>query len=308
MAIAITPINAAFGAVVTNVALADLDGATWDKIHAAFLTYGVLVFPGQHLDDSAQGRFAGRFGELEQMSPKGETPTFPVANIKADGTLASEADEQYRILKGNEGWHTDSTYMPLASKAAMLSAVVIPSRGGETEFADMRAAWDALEPARQRQLQGLSAYHSFYYSQARQGFIHNTDHLYGFHDKGAPLRPIVKVHPETGRKSIYTGRHAHNIPGMTPEASQSFLDELLDWACRPPRTYKHTWSVGDLVVWDNRCLMHRACPYDESQPRHLRGSRISGEPASELAPTFKDSRATAFNPSASNKSALVSGR
>ena len=152
MAIAITPINAAFGAVVTNVALADLDGATWDKIHAAFLTYGVLVFPGQHLDDSAQGRFAGRFGELEQMSPKGETPTFQVANIKADGTLASEADEQYRILKGNEGWHTDSTYMPLASKAAMLSAVVIPSRGGETEFADMRAAWDALEPARQRQL------------------------------------------------------------------------------------------------------------------------------------------------------------
>jgi alpha-ketoglutarate-dependent taurine dioxygenase len=308
MTIAIRPIDVAFGAVVTNVALADLDDATWEIIHAAFLTYGVLVFPGQHLDDAAQGRFAARFGELEQMSPKGETPTFPIANIKADGTLTSEADEQYRILKGNEGWHTDSTYMPLASKAAMLSAMVIPPRGGETEFADMRAAWDALEPARQRRLESLSAYHSFYYSQARCGYIHNTDQLYGFHDKGAPLRPIVKVHPETGRKSIYTGRHAHNIPGMTPEASQIFLDELLDWACQPPRTYKHTWSVGDLVVWDNRCLMHRACPYDESQPRHLRGSRISGEPASELAPTFEDSLAAAFNPSASNKSVLAAGR
>lgn len=305
MTIAIKPINATLGAVISNVALAELDDATWGEIHAAFLTYGVLVFPNQHLDAAAQGRFARRFGELEQMSPKGETPTFPIANIRPDGTLAGEADEQYRILKGNEGWHTDSTYMPLASKAAMLSAVVIPPLGGETEFADMRAAWDALEPARQRQLEGLSAYHSLYYSQARQGFTHNTDQLYGFHDKGAPLRPLVKVHPETGRKSIYTGRHAHNIPGMTPEESQALLDDLLEWACQPPRTYKHTWSVGDLVVWDNRCMMHRARPYDASQPRHLRGSRISGEPESELAPTFQDSRAAAFNPSESNKSALV---
>ncbi len=307
VAITITPFDATLGAIVTDVSLADLDDATWEAIHAAFLTYGVLVFPDQQLDDDAQGQFAFRFGELEQMSPKGETPTFPIANTKPDGTLTNEADEQYRILKGNEAWHTDSTYMPIASKAAMLSAVVIPPQGGETEFADMRAAWDALDPARQRQLVGLSAYHSFYYSQARQGYIHTTDHIYGFHDKGAPLRPIVKTHPETGRKSIYTGRHAHNIPGMTPEASQTLLDELLDWACQPPRTYKHTWSMGDLVVWDNRCLMHRACPYDESEPRHLRGSRISGDPASELAPTFEDSRAAAYNPSASNKSALVAG-
>jgi alpha-ketoglutarate-dependent taurine dioxygenase len=307
MTIAVTPIDATLGAVVTNVALAELDDVAWEEIHAAFLTYAVLVFPGQHLNDESQARFAARFGKLEQMSPKGETPTFPIANIKPDGTLTREADEQYRILKGNEAWHTDSTYMPVASKAAMLSALVVPTQGGETEFADMRAAWDALEPARQRQLESLSAYHSFYYSQARHGYIHNTDQIYGFHDKGAPLRPIVKTHPETGRKSIYTGRHAHNIAGMTPEASEVFLDELLEWACQPPRIYKHAWAVGDLVVWDNRCLMHRACPYDESQPRHLRGSRISGEPESELAPTFEDSRAAAFNPSANNKSALVAG-
>jgi alpha-ketoglutarate-dependent taurine dioxygenase len=308
MAIAINPIAATFGAIVTGVDLADLDDGAWEDIHAAFLEYGVLVFPGQHLDAEAQGRFARRFGELEQLSPKGETPTFPVANIRRDGTLAGESDEQYRILKGNEGWHTDSTYMPLASKVAMLSAVVVPPEGGETEFADMRAAWDALEPERQRHLEGLSAFHSLYYSQSRQGFTHTTDQLYGFHDKGAPLRPIVKVHPETGRKSIYTGRHAHDIPGMTPEESQVFLDALLQWACQPPRTYKHAWSVGDLVVWDNRCMMHRACPYDPGQPRHLRGSRVSGEPESELAPTFADRRAAAYNPSASNKSALTTQR
>lgn len=305
MGIHIEPIDATLGAVVTNVNLAELDDATWREIHAAFLEYGVLIFPGQHLDAEAQGRFARRFGEVEQMSPKGETPTFPIANIKPDGTLATENDEQYRILKGNEGWHTDSTYMPLASKAAMLSAIVVPPEGGETEFADMRAAWDALDEAMQRKLEGLSAYHSLYYSQSRQGFSHTTDHFYGFHDKGAPLRPVVKVHPETGRKSIYTGRHAHNLNGMSPEESERFLDALLDWACQPPRTYRHTWTVGDLVVWDNRCLMHRACPYDARQPRHLRGSRISGDPASELAPTFADTRAAAYRPSPSNKSILA---
>jgi len=307
MGIHIEPIDATLGAVVTNVKLAELDDTTWGEIHAAFLEYGVLVFPGQHLDAEAQGRFARRFGAVEQMSPKGATPTFPIANVKPDGTLATENDEQYRILKGNEGWHTDSTYMPLASKAAMLSAIVVPPEGGETEFADMRAAWDALDEATQRKLEGLSADHSLYYSQSRQGFSHRTDHLYGFHDKGAPRRPVVKVHPETGRKSIYTGRHAHNLNGMSPAESEQFLDALLEGACQAPRTYRHTWSVGDLVVWDNRCLMHRACPYDPNQARHLRGSRISGDPASELAPTFADDRAGAYNPSTSNKSVLAAG-
>jgi alpha-ketoglutarate-dependent taurine dioxygenase len=301
----IEPVDATLGAVVSDVALAALTDAEWAEVHAAFLRYGVLVFPAQHLDAAAQGRFAARFGALEQMSPRGETPTFPIANIKPDGTLATPDDEQYRILKGNEGWHTDSTYMPLASKVAMLSAVVLPPSGGETEFADMRAAWDALDPERQQELEGLSAYHSLFYSQSRQGFTHRVDHLYGFHDKGAPLRPVVKVHPETGRKSIYTGRHAHGLPGMSAEASERYLDELLEWACQPPRVYRHVWSVGDLVVWDNRCLMHRACPYDERHPRHLRGSRVSGDPATELAPTAADARAGAYRPSDSNLSALV---
>ncbi|MBM4203133.1 MAG: TauD/TfdA family dioxygenase [Gammaproteobacteria bacterium] len=305
MAITVKPVDATLGAIVTDVNLAALDETTWQEIHRAFLTYGVLIFPGQHLDNDTQGRFAHRFGNVEQMSPKAETPTFAIANIKADGSLAQPSDYQYQILKGNEGWHTDSTYMPLASKVAMLSALILPPEGGETEFADMRAAWDALSADMQQKLEGLSAFHSLYYSQSRQGFVHKTDNLYGLHDKGEPLRPVVKVHPETGRKSIYTGRHAHGVNGMTLEESEKFLDELLAWACQPPRTWKHTWSVGDLVVWDNRCLMHRACPYDPKYPRHLRGSRVSGEPASELAPTFADPRAAAYNPAAHNNSVLA---
>ena len=104
------------------------------------------------------------------------------------------------MLKGNEGWHTDSTYMPLAAKAGMLMALVVPPEGGETEFADMRAAYDELDDATKEQLEGLSAYHSLYHSQSKLGYTHTTDNQYGFHDKGAPLRPVIKTHPETGQE------------------------------------------------------------------------------------------------------------
>jgi alpha-ketoglutarate-dependent taurine dioxygenase len=301
----IAPADATLGAVITGVDLAALDDATWKTIHEAFLRYGVLVFPHQRLNEAQQGAFAERFGNTEKLYPQQPGPTLNFTNQKADGSLARPDEPQFQILKGNEGWHTDSTYMPLASKAAMLYALVLPPAGGETEFADMRAAFDALDAATQRRLEGLSAYHSLYYSQSRAGYTHTTDNLYGFHDKGAPLRPIVKTHPETGRKSIYTGRHAYGIPGMSTQDSETLLDELLENACQPPRVYRHIWRIGDLVVWDNRCLMHRARPYDANHPRVLRASRISGEPESELAPTFADERAAAFKPSASNESSRV---
>ena len=186
---------------------------------------------------------------------------------------------------------------------AMLSALELPPEKGETEFADMRAAFDELSPQMQTKLQGLQAYHSLYYSQERAGYTHTTDNMYGLHDKGAPLRDVIKVHPETGRKSIYTGRHAYGIPGFPEAESEALLDKLMADACQPPRVYTHTWTVGDTVVWDNRCMMHRARPYDKKYPRVLRGTRISGDPASELAQTFADARAAAFRPSQSNTSA-----
>ncbi len=306
MTMAVSPIDATLGAVVTGVDLTTLNDQTWTRIHDAFLTYGVLVFPGQHLDDEAQGAFARRFGDLEKLAgPKQKGPNVHISNRKADGTLATPDDIQFKLLRGNEGWHTDSTYMPLASKAAMLYALVIPPSGGETAFADMRAAWDALDAEMQAKLLPLSAYHSLYYSQEQAGYTHTPDNIYGFHEKGAPLRPVVKTHPETGRNSIYTGRHAHNIPGMAPEASAALLTQLMVTACQPPRTYTHAWTVGDLVVWDNRCVMHRACPYDINHPRVLRGTRISGEPETELAPTFEDPRAGRFQASTSNESSLA---
>ena len=305
MPITVTPTDATLGAVVTDVDLAELDDATWEAIHAAFLEHGVLIFPGQNLDEEAQGAFALRFGNIEKLTPKQATPTVQFSNQKPDGTTAQPSDPGYPLMRGNEGWHTDSTYMPLAAKAAMLMALVVPPEGGETEFADMRAAYDALSPQMQEKLEGLSAHHSLYHSQSKAGYLHKTDHLYGFHDKGAPLRPVIKTHPETGRKSIYTGRHAYGIVGMAPEESEALLDALLEDACQPPRTYRHSWQVGDLAVWDNRCLMHRARPYDTNHPRVLRASRIAGEPETELAPTYPDPRAEAFHPTTSNESALA---
>ena len=287
-AMTIEPVDATLGAIVTNVRLANLDDETWSAIYAAFLTYGVLAFPGQHLTEQEQGEFAHRFGQPEQLSPKQKGPNVPISNRKADGSVAQPDEYQFQILRGNEGWHTDSTYMPLASKVAMLSAEVLPPTDGETEFADMRAAWEALAPGQQQELEALSAFHSLYYSQAQAGYEHPTDNQYGLHDKGAPLRPLVKTHPDTQRKSIDTGRHAYGIPSMAEDASTELLTRLLEEACQAPRVYTHQWQVGDTVVWDNRCLMHRARPYDKRCARVLRGTRIAGDAASELAPTLPD--------------------
>jgi alpha-ketoglutarate-dependent taurine dioxygenase len=212
------------------------------------------------------------------------------------------ADEhRFKSLRGNEGWHTDSSYMPLAAKASVLSAQVVPSAAGETEWADMRAAYDALDEATRRRIARLSAYHSLYHSQAKIGHVVQTGAGYGFHTKGAPLRPLVKVHPVTGRPALFIGRHAYGIPGLDEAESEKLLADLLDFACRPPRTYAHRWRPGDVVIWDNRCVLHRARPYDYREVRVMRHTRVAGDPATELAPTDRDDRAAAYEPSSSNR-------
>lgn len=195
-----------------------------------------------------------------------------------------------KSLRGNEGWHHDSTYMPLQAKGAVFSAEIVPSEGAATGWADMRAAYDALDDETRRLVDGLAAHHSYYFSQGRMGHEVAPGTTYGFHDDGAPLRPLVKVHPVTGRRSLFIGRHAHAIPGMTEEESLALLDQLHDQACRRPRTWEHRWAPGDVVVWDNRCVLHRARPYDRSQPRVMQHTRVAGDPRTELAPTTAGQR------------------
>lgn len=296
----ITPIDASFGAVVTDIDLADLDDATEQILQTAFLDYAMLVFPGQNLTEDAQTAFANRFGEIEHLVVGTDMKSVPLSNQNPDGSVLEPQEHFYQVLRGNEGWHTDSSYMPLAAKASVLSAHVVPPAGGETEWADMRAAWDELEPEEQDRVAGLSAYHSLYRSQSDAGFSIKTGAGYGYHTKGAPLRSLVKTHPETGRKALFIGRHAYDIPGMSEAESKQTLTGLLTAAVQPPRTYSHTWAPGDIILWDNRCLLHRARPYDVSQPRVMLHTRISGDPASELAPTSADTLADEFIPKASN--------
>ncbi|HZQ00889.1 MAG TPA: TauD/TfdA family dioxygenase [Reyranella sp.] len=274
-----------FGAVVTGMKLVSIDDEATRALHRAWLEHGLLIFPGQFLKRDEQIAFAHRFGPLEfEMAA--------ISNVKEDGSLRREADndDMMKILKGNMGWHMDSTYMPVQAKGAVFSAEIVPTVGGHTGFADMRAAYDALDDAMKARVEKLSAHHSLHYSQSKLG--HDTDQKnadgeysgYGLRNAGkVPLRPLVKVHPETGRKNLVIGRHAHNIPGMTPEESERFLQELVDFACRPPRIYHHDWRPGDAVLWDNRRLMHQATPWDMSQPRVMWHSRIAGDPTSEAA-------------------------
>jgi len=280
--LSIEPLDATFGAVVRGIKVSELDEATWRELYATWLKYALLIFPGQYLERDQQIAFARRFGPLEfEMAA--------ISNVKEDGTLRQEKDndDRIKILKGNMGWHADSTYMPIQAKGAVFSAEVVPTIGGRTGWADMRAAYDALDGATRAKVEGLSAYHSLRYSQSKLG--HDTTKAdgeysgYGFHDGPVPLRLLVKTHPETGRKSLLIGRHAHNIPGMDKAESERFLEGLVAFACQRPRTWHHDWRPGDAVIWDNRCLLHKATPWDMTQRRIMWHSRIAGDPQSEAA-------------------------
>lgn len=297
----ITPIDATLGAVVTGLELARMDAATWKAVEQAFHEHAVLVFPGQDLTDDEQVAFASRFGDIELLAPDPELKAVAISNRKPDGSVMGAEEHRFKALRGNEGWHTDSSYMPLSAKASVLSAQVVPSADGETEWADMRAAYDALDEGTRKRISGLSAHHSLYHSQARIGHEVETGAGYGYHTKGAPLRPLVKVHPVTRRPALYIGRHAYGIPGLDDTESEKLLSDLVDFACRPPRTYAHRWQPGDVVIWDNRCVLHRARPYNYSEVRVMRHTRVAGDPATELAPTDRDERARAYEPSISNR-------
>ena len=295
----ITPLDATLGARVTDIDLANMSDAEWRAVEDAFHQYAALVFPGQDLSEDAQIAFGERFGDIEILRGD-DRKAAAISNVNPDGTIMTPDKKRYMSLRGNEGWHTDSSYMPLAAKASCLAAQVVPSDGGETALADMRDAYDTLDAATKEQIQDLKAFHSLYVSQAKAGFDFKTGDGYGYHTKGAPLRPLVKTHPATGRKSLFIGRHAYRIPGMADDEAQALLDRLLDHAVQPPRVYAHKWAPGDVMIWDNRCVLHRACPYDYNQARVMRHVRVAGDPANDLVETGRDDRADDFQPSAVN--------
>lgn len=274
-----------FGAVVRGLPLATLSDDTFAALHDAWLRHGLLIFPEQHLSRGEQITFAERFGPLV---PGLEAA--PISNLRADGTLRDAPDDDMmKIIRGNMEWHQDNTYMPVQAKGAVFSAQIVPKTGGETAFADLEAAWKSLDPTLQSRCETLRAYHSLVESQRRLGEstkAEGSEYMgYGLAVAVSPLRPLVKIHPETGRKSLAVGRHAYAIEGLENDDALALLGTLLHHAvAAPERVVEHRWTAGDVVLWDNRRLLHRAQPWDLSEPRVMTHSRLAGEPATEGAP------------------------
>jgi len=280
MACEIEATEATLGAVVTGVRIGNLEDEQWRRLETAFHEYGVLIFPEQHPTHEDQVAFGRRFGDFDPLVAA--TGRVAISNVHTDGRLRDADDPLKQILLGNEGWHTDSSYMPVSAKASLLSAETVTPTGGETEWADMRAAWDELDGSTRERVSVLSARHSLRYSQLRAGYSATAGSFrYGLEDDVAPLRPLQKIHPVTGRAALFIGRHAYGIQGLDERESERLLDELLAFACQPPRVLRHRWQPGDLAVWDNRCVLHRARPYDPELPRVMHHTRIAGDPATE---------------------------
>ena len=292
----IRPADSTLGAYIDEIELARLSESEWHDLQSALLEYAVLVFPNANLSTLQQERFSERFGKLEILTGNPMVKSLYVCNVDTEGNVLPLDDDNFRIVRGNEYWHTDSSYMPVAAKVSCLSALVTPGEGGRTEFTDMRSAYQALDSSTKHKISQLSAYHSFYRSQESLGQTVEMGSRYGFHRQGAPLRPLVKTHPDTGRRSLYVGRHAYRIPGMTDREATQLRDSLLEFACQPPRIFQHAWTEGDMVLWDNRCVVHRVRPYDYSQPRIMRHTRVTGDAVSEGAPTDENEQPSSYNP------------
>ena len=205
----------------------------------------------------------------------------PISTIDQAGEVMAPDHPVMQVVRGNQGWHTDSSYMPVSAKASLLSARVVPERGRRHRVGGHAGRLRCPRCRDPRRGSVTSA--ATTRSPTRRPRRASTPHLgYGM-DEAAQLRPLVKVHPVTGRPSLFIGRHAHAIPGLPPEESDELLAALLEHACRPPRVYRHRWEPGDLVVWDNRCVLHRAGEWDLAEPRVMLHTRVRGDPRTESA-------------------------
>jgi len=251
-------------------------------IEAAVDTHAVLVVRGQWLDDDAQLAFSRLFGPLELPPSLGIRTTaqvgrvaeglFDVSNLDSDGEIESPDSPRRQFGKADQVFHTDSSFHALPTKWSLLSARIVPARGGETEFVDLRAAYAALPEAMKRRIATLSAWHSIWHSRARAGFALPPAEV---RDRLPPvLQPLVRIAPD-GRPTLFIGSHAAAIAGLDDAEGRALIDDLNDFATQPRFIYAHRWRAGDLVIWDNRCTLHRATPFDDiNEKRDMRRTTI----------------------------------
>ncbi|MFQ5946361.1 MAG: TauD/TfdA dioxygenase family protein [Anaerolineae bacterium] len=281
----ITPIHPCLGARVEGAELArPLDAPRFQAILDAFQEHSVLVFHEPRLTDQQQMAFSARFGPLETTiraigrEDRLHPNLVDLSNVDPENhdRLMDWTDRRMVYQSGNQLWHSDSSFKPVPAMASLLSGREVPPVGGETEFASMRHAYAAIPEARRRALEGRVVVHSILYSRSTivQG-------LFGpEHEKELPpvRQALVRANPANGRKSLYIGSHAWYVEGMPYDESRRLLDELLLHATRPEWVYRHRWRQWDLVMWDNRCVLHRGLPWDAARYRRvMRRTTVAGE-------------------------------
>ncbi|MGQ3297014.1 TauD/TfdA dioxygenase family protein [Reyranella sp.] len=279
MSITVTPTHPEFVAEIGGVDLArPLKPTDRHTIEDTINRYAVVVFRGQTLDDEKQVAFAGNFGPIESSALKlrhrdikhriESSQVADISNLDGDGNVMKP--DARRRLDGlaNRLWHTDASFRAVPGALSMLYAHVIPEEGGDTEFADMRAAYDALPEAKKKELEGLVAEHSIWRSREQLGVVQYSE------EERASLPPVpqrvVRTHPGSHRKTLYLAAHASHILGLPVADGRLIILDLIEHATQPRFVHAHRWAKGDLVIWDNRCTMHRARPFDTTKVRDLR--------------------------------------
>jgi len=287
---AFEPLHPMFVAQASGVDLRQpLDMETIGAIDAAMDKYAVLVFRAQPLSEAEQVACARQFGPLDAGLRKatGAATRFKheelidIGNVALDGSVADRENARLVGVLANQLWHADSTFQDVQVRYSMLSAVVVPEEGGQTQWVDLRAAWDAL-PEKTRQLvEGRTGRHSAFHSRFVLGDDRYTEEQLR---RFPPVeRPLVHVHPGSGRKVLYPSVHIDRVSGMTVPEGRLLVAELLEHATQPQFVYTHTWRAGDYVMWDNRSTLHRGKRYDLALRRDLRRTTTLERRAAQAA-------------------------
>jgi len=275
----ITPLHPLFAARVEGVdASREIAAPVMAALRDALDRYAVLVLPGQHLDDAAQIAFSEGFGALE-MTRAGAlgagSPVIVLTNMGPAGEIVAPSDKQVLNNKANRLWHHDSSFKPVPARASLLSARQIPSAGGNTEFAFMRGAFAALGAAEQARLKRLAAWHDFGWSRSRVDAALVSDAERAQHP---PVRQAVVLEENPYGPALYLGAHARSIEGMGEAESRALIESLMAHATEDRFIYSHRWSPGDLLIWDNRAVLHRATPFaSTTERRHMVRTTVAGQ-------------------------------
>lgn len=261
-----------------------IDDETFAALHEAIDLHGVAVFRGQFLQDAALVAFAERFGPLEVPLKRDQyggvhKKVTKLANVDGDGKVIKPDDSHAVYMKGNLLWHTDSSFKPVPCTYSLLMAHEVPSEGGNTEFADARAAYDDWQgpfgETAKADLEDLVCEHSIIYSRSLiSGDIFSDQEKRQF---APPHQPLVRQHPRTGRKIYYVGSHCSHVVGWPVERGRALVRELTDFCVRPSHIYSHEWRAGDLVIWDNRTVLHRGLTYDPAERRVMHRATVTGD-------------------------------